>query len=183
MNKYQLYDIYGLCYQPFILTRCFWIICLISVIGTVIAAAWLRYKKRKKKMYPWDYALQELKQLEESVSVNKGEAIRKECYYRIGLTLKRYLSHRYCDDFTKKTDQEFLAYLQKSAVPHSVVKEVNTLFVQVRESVFSPCVVTEAQFMEACKNSIECIEKTIPDTLFTLSKSVAVYGKDMHPGK
>ena len=111
----ELYDIYGVIYNPFWKTKWFYFSVGLLILIILAIGVWL-ILSRKKKYTIGDEALLELKKL----SVDSKEY--KKFYFTLSAILKKYLGFRYNCNLTSKTDEEVYEVLKNSMMPLKLVR-------------------------------------------------------------
>jgi hypothetical protein len=129
-KEIELFDLYGLWYEPFWHKPWFWP-CLIS-LGLLLCVAslhWFMQKRKSRKRLlkePWQEALEQLDVLRIQECTNV--LLRKNFYLDLTSILKRYLIRRYGLSLESKTDEEILIMVKDSEFPIEYFINLSAIF-------------------------------------------------------
>ena len=165
INNIELYDIYSTWHIPFFQTV--WFSRILIVLGIVVTGAltaWLvrRYfKKQPRPKSPWQVALDQLHALQQKRYTTK--AAGKQCYFFITSILKEYLHTQHQLHTIGKTDEELLAYLQKSSViTQPVLKHLEEISSGCLHIKFANQEAVQKQISEHLELSVQIVRETRP---------------------
>jgi hypothetical protein len=165
MNKYGLYDIYGMRHVPFWHTKIFY---WSAGIGALIIAACILYvalrwciRKWSNVHYtPWQRALHALERITISSIISRSEADR--FYSTITVIVKAYVKERYSIDAHAQTDAELITSLEKLGLEPDLVEGVRDL---VRDAVAVKFAYEGAMADQVRKHhaiSVAFVKRTVP---------------------
>lgn len=163
MQTNQLYDIYPVWHVPFWQTGWFVVLVMLTVLTLLGVLVWFiikRHKARRALVTPWDYALQQIAQLQQNIAPEKS----KQFYSSLSVILKKYLHARYSYDVESKTDQEVINYLQQQQFSVDLVTQLQAIMEGATMVKFANMQAIAQQMQQDIERSRSFVTQTIPST-------------------
>ena len=164
-NTEQLIDIYDMWYQPFWSSLWFYYSVIIVVSLVLLHFMWFLYKKYIYKKTVVDcsvIALQELESLKRIHIVTPADS--KNCYFKVSLIIKQYLSVRYGISCVQLTDIEIVTKLH-GIMSDEQSQALNHIFHAMKFTKFAH----EFARHEKLEKDIQAIMEFIESTSLTLA--------------
>lgn len=117
---FEIYDYYT---QPMVERTSFWVFLVFLCLVLFSLAVFLYFRRKKRKITVWEWALKELSLLSPQKCTAKSEY--KKFYFQLTGILKQYLNRRFGWHTENKTDDELLGYLQKQNFDSSLLSELS----------------------------------------------------------
>lgn len=161
----HIYEIYDMWHVPWWQTM--WVHYSILVVGLIVLflVAWYgiqKIREKKRQTSPWGKALKDLEDLRIQGFVSV--VYSKELYTALTHILKHYLYERYGFDIVAKTDDEAIAFLEKSSLPLELLQPIRIIFNGSIVIKFANACAIKTQIEQDFAASRDIIYKTIPDT-------------------
>lgn len=158
----QLYDIYGVIYQPFWQGRWFFWMSILSTIAVLAIFIFFIFRwwlNRKSKLTYWQQALHELACLYAEIEDANRES--DYIYKEMMRILKEYCSVRYEQNMQSCTDDEFIIQLQEY-VPSDQLEPLRQLIPRAVEVKFAGEKAAQRIMLEDALHLHQFIKKTVP---------------------
>ena len=156
-NIIDFYDIYDYYTVPIWQTIWFKIgiaLAIISIVGLVV----FLILRTKKKLLPWELALQQLEKLSGMPLEQKSDF--KKFYFELTAIIKNYLSKRYQWRIHDKTDEELIAWLNEQNFDPEIITMLQTISTGALSIKFANQDALKSQAEADIKNVHLIIEKT-----------------------
>ena len=152
------YDIYDYYYTPFVQTIHFKIMILFVVLLFVGLIGFLIWRRKKRRLTSWEWALQEIDTL--SVEMCSTKKDFKKLYYSLTTIIKQYLHKRYRWRTREKTDEELICYLVEQKFEESLLEDLKKMFSGAVWIKFAGEDVIKTQAKKDLEMAIRIIHKT-----------------------
>jgi len=135
------------------------IVFLIILLGIVLVVWRLfkKYRAKKRTMTSWEAALYKLHAIKLD-DYDNG----KSFYFELTYILKMYLQARYGFDLEAKTDQEVIAFIQKTEFPRDLLDRLEKILHDAFTIKFAQKDVVIITMEQDLKRSIDIVRNTIP---------------------
>jgi hypothetical protein len=118
----DFYEIYDYFYQPLLEKTSFRILLALFVLAIIALIFILFFKRKKRPVAVWEWALKELSALKPERCITKLEY--KSFYFQLTGILKTYLNKRFSWQTEDKTDEELILYLQKQDFDSNLMEQL-----------------------------------------------------------
>lgn len=156
----DFYEIYDYAYPPFY-TSPYFIIASIIIVILIIISIYLYFKKNKRSIASWDWAIAELNKINFDHCKTKNDY--KKMYFSLTQILKKYFNLRYQWQTEDKTDDELLLFLQVHNFEHTLLEQLKKIFSSALWIKFANEEALKSQACDDIKNIRNIIQKTIPE--------------------
>ena len=164
----EIYDIYGMLYQPFWNTMWFRVLSaalLIFIVAGLIFFIWKKLQQ-KKKILPWDFAVQCLESIQKQFLLDNDIVLndknKKEFYCKLIFYLKKYFISRYNIQKHGNTDKETIAILKSVRADKIVCEYVQRIFDGAVKIKFANKGVAKKQMEEDLDLAMKIIQVSLP---------------------
>ncbi len=153
----EIFDFYEI---PLWQTGWFQIVMVVLALCLVILIAYLVINRKKRTLHTWEVAIQQLNKINLDPCVTKRDF--KKVYFEISTILKNYMQQRYGWKIVDKTDNEFVAYLQKNHFDTELIEDLQKLLLGTSLIKYADEVALKTQVEKDLKVAYSFIQKTIP---------------------
>ena len=159
MQPNDLYEIYSF-YEPAWYENLWITIPLIVAIVLVLVTAGILFLRRKKKLTPWQHAINQLNALIPEKFTARDQF--KTYYFTVTTITKQYLDTRFNWNLQSKTDEEMVIWLTETHAQPTIIEPLKQLVEHMHMVKFANVDAIKSEALSDKEALINLIRTTIP---------------------